>query len=91
MSEEHKRLLDRYREQLIHDVYAKVVLNHMLKYLAIPGSLKDHVKFSELRSEQAERLLDILPVLGDQALPVFILALDNTGHHHVADWLIGTQ
>ncbi|OWF45777.1 uncharacterized protein LOC110456573 [Mizuhopecten yessoensis] len=87
MSGQHKRVLDKNRERVIHDVYPELALNHMLKYLSIPASLREYVTSTEKRYVMAERLLDILPVLGDQAFTVFTLALSNTGQEEIAEQL----
>ncbi|XP_033742820.1 uncharacterized protein LOC117329172 isoform X2 [Pecten maximus] len=88
MSNKHKRLLEKNREKILGDIFPKHTLYHMLKYLQIPASLREYVTSSEKRPDMAEKLLDMLPVLGDEAFLVFYLALHNTGQQHIADLLM---
>ncbi|XP_069129734.1 uncharacterized protein [Argopecten irradians] len=88
MSGQHKRALDRNRENILKDIEPKCTLNRMLKYLPIPTSLQDYVTSSEIRHRMAERLLDMLPVLGDEAFLVFYISLENIGQDFLADLLI---
>ncbi|XP_060078281.1 uncharacterized protein LOC132557772 [Ylistrum balloti] len=88
MSGQHRRTLDKNREKIVEQVWPKPMLTHMMKYLPIPTSLREYVTSADRQSVMVERLLDILPVLGDHAFPVFFLALTNTNHQHVADLLM---
>lgn len=88
MEKKHRDLLRRNRVTLVQDLEALRLLNYLFQEGTLSENDLDIVKAEKTRSDQAEKLLDILPRRGQKAFDVFCSALKKTdGQGHLLDLL----
>lgn len=86
MPEYHQRILQRQTQGLINDI---IDVHHVVPYLqtdlVMSITMIEYIYSGADRSTRILRMLDSLTVLGENALPVFVKALRESGHDHLAE------
>ncbi|CAI9740341.1 type III domain-containing 3B [Octopus vulgaris] len=85
MSEVHAKLLKDNRVELVQNMIANDVLDHLLQKNVLTMSEKDRIKAEG--ASMNEKLIDTIMCKPDKAFFVFVAALKNTGQPHLADLL----
>ncbi|CAI9740338.1 kinesin-related protein 4-like isoform X3 [Octopus vulgaris] len=85
MSEEHKKLVKDNCVELVQNMFANEVLDHLLQKDVLTMSEKDRIKAEG--ASMNEKLIDTIMCKPDKAFFVFVAALKNTGEPHLADLL----
>ena len=79
MSEEHRKILQRHRVDLIKDLEPFKVLNDLSECLDEDD--REAVKAKSTRGDRAEKLVDMIPRRGPKAFQCFVAALYKRQHH----------
>ena len=79
MSEQHRRIIQRHRADLIRDLEPLKLLNDLSECLDEDD--RESVKAHSVRKDQAEELVDMLPRRGPKAFQCFIAALHKRQQH----------
>ncbi|KAM7451246.1 hypothetical protein ABFA07_001289 [Porites harrisoni] len=79
MSEEHRKILQRHRVDLIKDLEPLKVLNDLSECLDEDD--REAVKAKSTRGDRAEKLVDMIPRRGPKAFQCFVAALYKRQHH----------
>ncbi|CAG2205606.1 unnamed protein product [Mytilus edulis] len=86
MPENHQRILQRRTQGLVNDI---IDVHHVVPYLqtdlAMSIYMIEYIYSGADRSTRILRMLDVLAVLGENALPSFVKALGESGHDHLAE------
>ena len=92
MPPNHRCIIQKKTHELqsdILDVY--YIIPYLQKYVPMSPYLIEYVYAPVMRSDRIRRMLDSLVTVGEKALPVFIKALSESKHEHLADSLQGME
>ncbi|XP_029362255.1 caspase-9 [Echeneis naucrates] len=87
MEERHREILQRNRTSVVKDLDPSNIYDHLLEKGVFTQDMIDEIKSSGTRRDQARQLLRDLETRGSRAFPLFLLCLEETGHHSLVELL----
>ncbi|XP_072222724.1 caspase-9 [Leuresthes tenuis] len=87
MEEQHKKILQRNRINLVRDLDPSNLYDALLEKGVFTQDMIDEIKSSGTRRDQARQLVRDLETRGSRAFPLFLECLQETAQHHLAEIL----
>ena len=90
MSDDHLKLLSRYRVELAHRMEPDGILTHLQSLGALTEKvIVEEIAARDTRTKKVECLLDHVSLRPDSAFDALVKALDATSQWHLSDLLTG--
>ncbi|XP_054464645.1 caspase-9 [Anoplopoma fimbria] len=87
MDEVHKKLLQRNRSSLVRDLEPAQLYDGLLERGVFTQDMLEEIQSAGTRREQARKLVQDLETRGSRAFPLFLVCLEETGQHSLAELL----
>ncbi|XP_037540252.1 caspase-9 [Nematolebias whitei] len=87
MEEQHKKILQRNRINLVTDLEPSKLYDALLEKGVFTQDMIDEIKSAGIRRNQARQLVQDLETRGRRAFPLFLECLQETGHHGLVEIL----
>ncbi|KAM9752313.1 caspase-9 isoform 1-T1 [Menidia menidia] len=87
MEEQHKRILQRNRINLVRELDPSNLFDALLEKGVFTQDMVDKIKSAGTRRDQARQLVRDLETRGSRAFPLFLECLQETGQHSLAEIL----